>query len=55
MPLVNIIIVLVVVGVALWGINKYIPMAGPIKNKKIINIVVPGQPVYPVASGTENK
>mgnify|MGYP001028436396 CR=1 FL=1 len=38
MPLINIIIVLVVVGVLLWAINKYIPMAKPIKN--IINIVV---------------
>ncbi len=38
MPLINIIIVLVVAGVALWAINKYIPMARPIKN--IINVVV---------------
>ena len=38
MPLINIIITLVVAGVALWAINKYIPMAAPIK--KIINIVV---------------
>ena len=38
MPLINIIITLVVAGVALWAINTYIPMANPIK--KIINIVV---------------
>jgi hypothetical protein len=38
MPLINIIITLIVAGVALWAINKYIPMANPIK--KIINIVV---------------
>jgi hypothetical protein len=38
MPLINIIITLVVAGVALWAINKYIPMASAIK--KIINIVV---------------
>jgi len=38
MPLLNIIIILVVVGVALWAINTYIPMAPPVK--KILNIVV---------------
>lgn len=38
MPLINIIITLIIVGVALWAINTYIPMARPIKN--IINIVV---------------
>jgi hypothetical protein len=38
MPLVTIIIVLVVVGVALWAINTYIPMAKPVKT--ILNIVV---------------
>lgn len=38
MPLIDIIIVLIVTGVALWAINTYIPMAAPIK--KIINIVV---------------
>jgi len=38
MPLINIIIVLVVVGAALWAINNYIPMAVPIKT--ILNVVV---------------
>jgi hypothetical protein len=38
MPLINIIIVLVIVGVALWAINNYIPMAAPIKT--ILNVVV---------------
>lgn len=38
MPLVTIIIVLVVVGVLMWLINTYIPMASPIKT--ILNIVV---------------
>ena len=38
MPLINIIIVLVVVGAALWAINTYIPMAKPVKT--ILNIVV---------------
>jgi hypothetical protein len=38
MPILNIIIVLVVVGVALWLINSYIPMDSKIKN--ILNIVV---------------
>jgi hypothetical protein len=34
----NIIVVLVVAGVLLWAINKYIPMAKPIKS--ILNLVV---------------
>jgi hypothetical protein len=38
MPLVNLVIVLIVVGVALWLINTYIPMASSIKT--ILNIVV---------------
>ena len=38
MPLITIIIVLVVVGVVLWAINTYIPMAKPVKT--ILNIVV---------------
>lgn len=38
MPLLNIVIALVVVGVALWLINNYIPMASSIKT--ILNVVV---------------
>lgn len=38
MPLVNIVIALVVVGLALWLINNFIPMASSIKT--ILNIVV---------------
>jgi hypothetical protein len=38
MPLINIVIILVVVGVVLWAINKYIPMAASIKT--ILNVVV---------------
>jgi hypothetical protein len=38
MPLVQIVIVLIVVGVALWLINTYIPMASAIKS--ILNLVV---------------
>ena len=38
MPLVNLVIALVVVGVALWLINTYIPMANSIKT--ILNVVV---------------
>ena len=38
MPLLNIVIVLIVVGVALWLINAYIPMASSIKT--ILNVVV---------------
>jgi hypothetical protein len=38
MPLINLVVVLIVVGVALWLINRYIPMASSIKT--ILNIVV---------------
>ncbi len=38
MPLLNVVLTLVVVGVILWLINTYIPMQGTIK--KILNIVV---------------
>jgi len=38
MPLVNLIIILVVVGVILWLINNYIPMDWKIK--RILNVVV---------------
>ena len=38
MDLVHILVVLIVVGVALWLINNYVPMDGKIKN--ILNIVV---------------
>jgi predicted membrane protein len=38
MPLINIVIALIVVGIALWLINNFIPMAGSIKT--ILNVVV---------------
>ena len=38
MPLINIVIALVVVGLVLWLINNYIPMARPIRT--ILNVVV---------------
>ncbi|MBN1566401.1 MAG: hypothetical protein JXA73_01030 [Acidobacteria bacterium] len=38
MPLINLVVVLIVVGVLLWLVNHYIPMASSIK--KILNIVV---------------
>lgn len=38
MPLVNLVVVLIVVGVALYLINRYIPMASSIKS--ILNVVV---------------
>ena len=38
MPLINLVVVLIVVGVLLWLVNNYVPMAGSIK--KILNIVV---------------
>jgi len=37
-PLINVVIVLIVVGVLLWLVNTYIPMAGMIKT--ILNAVV---------------
>jgi hypothetical protein len=38
MPLIHVVVVLVVVGVILWLVNNYIPMAGSIKS--ILNAVV---------------
>ncbi len=38
MPLIQLVIALVVVGVLLWAVNTYIPMDSKIKN--ILNIVV---------------
>ena len=38
MPLINVVITLIVVGVLLWLINTYIPMDAKIK--KLLNIVV---------------
>ena len=38
MTLVNIVLILVVVGLVMWLINTYIPMAGAIKS--LLNIVV---------------
>jgi hypothetical protein len=38
MPLVNLVVALIVVGVALWLINRFIPMAASIKT--ILNVVV---------------
>lgn len=38
MPIISLIVTLVVVGVALWLINNYIPMDGKIKT--ILNVVV---------------
>jgi predicted membrane protein len=38
MPLLNIVIALIVVGMGLWLINRYVPMTGSIKT--ILNVVV---------------
>ena len=38
MPIVSIVITLIIVGMLLWLINNYIPMAGSIKT--ILNVVV---------------
>jgi hypothetical protein len=38
MSLLTVVLVLIIIGVLLWLINTYIPMAGPIKT--ILNIVV---------------
>ena len=37
-PLMNLVVVLIVIGVLLWLVNNYIPMDGKIKS--ILNIVV---------------
>jgi hypothetical protein len=38
MPLINLVAILIVVGVLLWLVNRFIPMAGSIKS--ILNAVV---------------
>ena len=38
MPLINLVVALIVVGIALWLVNQYIPMASSIKT--ILNVVV---------------
>jgi hypothetical protein len=38
MPLVQILLLLIIIGVVLWLINSYVPMAGSIKS--ILNAVV---------------
>lgn len=38
MPLIQLVVVLVVVGVLLWAVNQYLPMDGKIK--QILNVVV---------------
>ena len=38
MPLLNLVVMLIIVGVALWLVNTYIPMASSIKT--ILNVVV---------------
>jgi predicted membrane protein len=38
MPLINLVVALIVVGIALWLVNRYIPMASSIKS--ILNVVV---------------
>jgi predicted membrane protein len=38
MPLINLVLALIIVGVALYLINRYIPMASSIKS--ILNVVV---------------
>jgi hypothetical protein len=38
MPLIHVVVVLIVVGVLLWIVNRFIPMAGSIKS--ILNAVV---------------
>ena len=40
MPLLNLVVALIVVGVALWLINRYIPMASSIKTILIVVVVV---------------
>jgi hypothetical protein len=44
MPILTILLVLVAVGVILWAVNKYVPMASSIKN--ILNVVVIGITIF---------
>jgi len=44
MPILTILLVLIAVGVILWAVNKYIPMASSIKN--ILNVVVIGITIF---------
>lgn len=37
MPVINVIVILGLIGVAVWAINTYVPMADPWK--KLINVV----------------
>lgn len=39
MPLIQVVVIIIIVGVLLWAANTYIPMADSIRN--ILNIVVP--------------
>jgi hypothetical protein len=38
MPIIQLLVLIVVIGVILWLVNTYVPMAPPVKN--ILNIVV---------------
>lgn len=38
MPLINVVIVIIVIGVLLWLVNKYVPMEATVKS--ILNAVV---------------
>jgi hypothetical protein len=38
MPIINIILIVIVTGVGLWAVNRYIPMARPVKT--ILNVLV---------------
>ena len=38
MPLLHLVVILVVIGLILWAINRYIPMQSTVK--KILNVVV---------------
>ena len=44
MPLLTILLVLIAVGVILWAVNKYVPMATSIKN--ILNVVAIGLTIF---------
>jgi Fe2+ transport system protein B len=38
MPIIDLIVILVVIGVLMWLVNSYVPMAEPFK--KILNVIV---------------
>ena len=55
MPLIEVVIALIAVGVLLWLVNRYIPMQGTIKsilNAVVVIVVIHGLPISSAFSTT---